>query len=77
MLIKTCTYVCWWAISFGDEREYKKRVNNKTKSFLLRVHKKQRVEIDRPASSGDQAKDIYVSCPWPPLEATLPILNSN
>jgi hypothetical protein len=41
-----------------------------------RVNKKQNVEVDSPASSGGQGK--YMKCDsftWPPLEATLSILN--
>ena len=41
-----------------------------------RVNKKQNVEINNSASSIGQEKYMkYVSCPWPPLEATLSIFN--
>ena len=39
------------------------------------VNTKQNVEIDSPASSGGQGKDLkYVRFSWPPLEAALSIL---
>jgi hypothetical protein len=41
-----------------------------------RVNKKQKVEIDSPASSGGQGKYMkYVSFPWLPREAALSVLN--
>jgi hypothetical protein len=56
-------------------KDHKQRVN-KNKSFLARVNKKQKVEIDSAASYWGQGK--YMKCvnfPWPPFEAALSILN--
>jgi hypothetical protein len=41
-----------------------------------RVNKKQNVDIDSAALSGDHGKHMtYISFPWPPLEAALSIFN--
>jgi len=61
-------------ISSGDEGI--KQRENKNKSFLSRVNKKQNVELGSPVSSGVPGNYMkYVRFSWLPLEAALSLCN--
>jgi hypothetical protein len=48
---------------------------NKKQKFPDTCKYERNVELNRPASSGGEGKNIKcVSCLWPPLEATLSVL---